>query len=352
MYKVKLTPYRPILGKIMYRQTKDGTLTSQDGRYRFYINEDVDNPDFWVVQGKGLRNVETCHVAPENTIVLTTEPRSVLIYPNDYLKQFGMVCTCQQQTRHPNIHFGPAILPWFVGYHRKADGNYAFTHDYNSFKTDPAPEKTKLISVITSSKAFTAGHIKRIKFVEKLKEYYGDKLDVFGHGFNDFADKWDVLSPYKYHIVIENSSQDYYWTEKLSDCFLCDTYPLYYGCTNIDEYFPKDSMTLIDIDDFEKTVAAIDRVIAEDTYSKSQEALAESKRLVLDKFNMFEYIASLCDTLNPEAPRKEVTLKPCHSMHEIHNFWNYLVVRAYYKLKMRIIDAVCGNRLKKGGERR
>lgn len=351
MYKVKLTPYRPILGKIMYRQTKDGTLTSQDGRYRFYINEDVDNPDFWVVQGKGLRNVETCHVAPENTIVLTTEPRSVLIYPNDYLKQFGMVCTCQQQTRHPNIHFGPAILPWFVGYHRKADGNYAFTHDYNSFKADPAPEKSKLISVITSNKAFTAGHIKRIKFVEKLKEYYGDKLDVFGHGFNDFADKWDVLSPYKYHIVIENSSQDYYWTEKLSDCFLCDTYPLYYGCTNIDEYFPKDSMTLIDIDDFEKTVAVIDRVIAEDTYSKSQEALAESKRLVLDKFNMFEYIASLCDTLNPEAPRKEVTLKPCHSMHEIHNFWNYLVVRAYYKLKMRIIDAVCGNRLKKGGER-
>ena len=72
--------------------------------------------------------------------------------------------------------------------------------------------------------------------------------------------------------------------------------------------------------------------------------------MVLDKYNMFEYIASLCDTLNPDAPRENVTLKPCHSMHEIHNFWNYLVVRAYYKLKMRLIDAFCGNRLKNGGK--
>ena len=84
-------------------------------------------------------------------------------------------------------------------------------------------------------------------------------------------------------------------------------------------------------------MAAIDRVIANDTYTKAREALAESKRLVLDKYNMFEYIASLCDTLNPDAPRENVTLKPCHSMHEIHNFWNYLVVRAYYKLKMRLL---------------
>lgn len=110
MYKVKLTPYRPGLAKIMHRQTRNDSLTSLDGRYKFYIDEDIEDPDFWVVQGKGLRQEKSCKVAPENTIMLTTEPRSILVYPKKYLNQFGMVCTCQEKTKHPNIHFGPAIL--------------------------------------------------------------------------------------------------------------------------------------------------------------------------------------------------------------------------------------------------
>mgnify|MGYP000553254596 CR=1 FL=1 len=87
MYKVKLTPYRASLGTIMHRQTKDDSLVSLDGRYKFYIDEDIEDPDFWVVQGKGLRQTASCHVAPENTIMLTTEPRSILVYPKNYLKQ-------------------------------------------------------------------------------------------------------------------------------------------------------------------------------------------------------------------------------------------------------------------------
>lgn len=346
-YKVKLTPYRPILGTIMHRQTRHDSLLSLDGRYQFYINEPVENPDFWVVQGKGLRQTETCNVAPENTIVLATEPRSVLVYPKKYLRQFGMVCTCQQQTQHPNVHLGPAILPWFVGYRRTADGGYSYDKDYDTLHEQPIPGKQKLISVITSNKAFTAGHIRRIQFVERLKAYYGDRLDVFGRGFREFEDKWDVLAPYKYHIVIENSAQDYYWTEKLSDCFLTGTYPLYYGCTNVDQYFPADSLTHIDINDFEGTVKTIDRILDNDTYDKAREALEESKRLVLDKYNMFEYIASLCDTLRPDAPKQQVTLRPCHSMDSPYNVWNYVVLRAFFKLKMKVIDLFCGNNLRK-----
>lgn len=344
-YKIKLTPYRPILGTIMHRQTRHDSLFSLDGRYQFFINEPVEDPDFWVVQGKGLRQQQTCHVAPANTIVLATEPRSVLVYPQKYLRQFGMVCTCQEQTRHPNVHLGPAILPWFVGYRRDGDNTYTYDKDYDTLSCQKVEKKDKLISVITSNKAFTDGHIRRIKFVERLKAYYGDRLDVFGRGFQEFDDKWDVLAPYKYHIVIENSSQDYYWTEKLSDCFLCDTYPLYYGCTNVERYFPADSLTKIDINDFDGTVKTIDRIIADDTYAKASDALAESKRLVLDKYNMFEYIASLCDTLNPDAPKQSVTLNPCHSMDDLHNVWNYTVMRGLFKLKMQLINCFCGNNL-------
>jgi hypothetical protein len=42
---------------------------------------------------------------------------------------------------------------------------------------------------------------------------------------------------FQFSIAIENSSQKYYFSEKLIDCLLTKTIPIYYGCTNIPEYF-------------------------------------------------------------------------------------------------------------------
>ncbi|MDR3266636.1 MAG: hypothetical protein LBT24_03600, partial [Tannerella sp.] len=244
-YIVKFAPYRKNLGEIMMRQTKDGKGLSADGRYQFCISEDIKEADFWVVQGKGIRQAESCRVSPGNTILLTTEPRSVLVYPQSYIRQFGMVHSCQEQMKHPNRVLGPAVLPWFVGFTEAEDGTCSYSQDYNSLMQSSLPPKAKLISVITSDKAFTQGHIDRIRFVEKLKKHYGDQIDVFGRGYRTFGDKWEVLAPYKYHIAIENSSQPYYWTEKLSDCFLTQTFPVYYGCTDLSAYFPEKSYQFI-----------------------------------------------------------------------------------------------------------
>lgn len=312
-------------------------MLSQDGRYRFVMGDDVKEADFWVVQGKGLRRNETCRVAPENTIVLTTEPRSVLIYPDKYLRQFGMVCTCQERTRHRNVHLGPAILPWFVGYDDRREGPIKVTLDYDALKA-MRPEKKKLISVITSNKAFTQGHIDRIRFVDKLKQHFGDQLDIFGRGYNPFGDKWDVLADYKYHIVIENSSQNYYWTEKLSDCFLAETYPLYYGCTNLGDYFPEGSYTPIDIARPDEAIRIIDEAIASERYEKSRALLHECKDLCLDKYNMFEYVARLCDSLDAKRPKQEVTISPCRSSGHPVNLLRYLVVRKYYEWKNKLVN--------------
>lgn len=339
MYKVKLTPYRSSLGRIFARQTKNHSLISHDGRYQFFMGDDVKDADFWVVQGKGLRKEETCNVAPENTIMLTTEPRSILIYPKKYLKQFGLVCTCQEKTDHPNVHLGPAILPWFVGYDEREEDNEDFkaSLDYDTLKKTSL-QKKKLISVITSNKAFTQGHIDRIKFVSKLKEHFGDQLDIYGRGFNSFGDKWEVLADYKYHIVIENSSQSFYWTEKLGDCFLAETYPFYYGCTNIDSFFPEDSYTPIDISDPDEAIRTIEKAIADNAYEKSKDRLHKCKELCLERYNMFDYIAMLCDKLDASRPKTNVTLNPCKSGDSWENLWHYIVTRTYYKWKNRIVN--------------
>ena len=344
---VKFTPYRRELGTIYRRQTKGGHLFSLDGCYEFLLDDDVSEADFWVVQGKGIRKSTTCRVAPQNTIMLTTEPRSVLVYPQNYLRQFGMVCTCQEQTQHPNIQFGPAILPWFVGFSERDDGTCDYTLDYDILHSPSNPkDKTKLISVITSNKAFTRGHLDRIKFVEKLKAYYGDRIDVFGRGFRDFDDKWDVLRPYKYHIAIENSSQRYYWTEKISDCYLAETFPFYYGCTNLDDYFPHQAFIPIDIRQPEKAIAQIDAAIAARRYEQAMKTLESCKLKVLDEYNMFEYAARLCDTLDATAPKQQVTILPCRTGAELENLFNYNIKRHYYELLTMLHYCRNGNQLK------
>lgn len=335
-FKVKFTPYRKNLGEIMLRQTKDGKGLSADGRYRFYINEEIEEPDFWVVQGKGVRQAGSCKVAPQNTVLLTTEPRSVLVYPQQYIRQFGRVCSCQKEMKHPDLVLGPAILPWFVGFTEAKDGTCSYSLDYDELIQLPTPRKTKLISVITSNKAFTQGHLDRIHFVEKLKERYGDKIEVFGRGYRDFDDKWEILAPYKYHISIENSSQPYYWTEKISDCFLAETFPIYYGCTNLSDYFPKESFQPVDIHNFDHATEIIDRLIADDIYEKRKALLSECKQKVLGEYNLFNYVASLCDQLDASLPKEEITLQPCHSMHDRHNFYNYTIARNFFKWKLKI----------------
>lgn len=339
MYNVKFTPHRKILGTICDRQTRGHEMVSLGGKYRFFIGDEIQEPDFWFVHGKGLSESETVRVAPANTVLMTTEPESVLIYPKRYTSQFGHVCTSQECIRHPHVILGPTILPWYVGYNESdEDSQLVATLDYDILKSREPHEKKKLISVITSNKSFTQGHIDRISFVTKLKAHFGDSLDIFGRGFNAFDDKWSVLHDYRYHIVIENCSQPYYWSEKLGDCFLAETYPFYYGCTNLNDYFPDGSYTAIDIRNPEQAIRIIEESIAQNTFEKSAGVLRECRELCLDRYNMFESMAAICDMLDPSLPKEDVTINPCVSGQSLRNFWRYTVGRSYYNMKNRIVN--------------
>jgi hypothetical protein len=319
---------------ISCRQLPGGKNISLCGNYEFYINDYSCKPDYVVVFGKGLRRKTALGVPKSRTILITGEPYSVLAYPKGYCEQFGVVCSCQPEIKGDNVVYTPAILPWFVGVDKTPQG-VKFPLDYDSLKR-AQPEKTKLISVITSTKAFTQGHIDRIRFVEKLMAKYGDKVDVFGHGFHSFGDKWDVLAPYKYHIVIENSSTDYYWTEKLSDCFLAGTYPLYHGCKNVSSYYPEGSLTKIDIRHFDEAVAVIEKAIADDAFEKSGEVLQRAKMLTLDKYNMFTQLADICSAISDKETSGEATIQPASHFFNLHNLYLHTIGRNYYKLKNKI----------------
>ena len=107
-------------------------------------------------------------------------------------------------------------------------------------------EKSKLVSMISSNKAMVAGHVYRLQWVEKLQ----GKLDLFGKGFQELEKKEDGLNDYMFSVAIENCgygmTQKNYFTEKLLDCFATGTIPVYFGCSNLEDYFNPDGVIKLD----------------------------------------------------------------------------------------------------------
>jgi len=97
-------------------------------------------------------------------------------------------------------------------------------------------EKKKLISFITSNKTFTDWHRFRVECVDYLsKNNY--KFDLYGVGYNEISGKIRGLKDYRFSISIENGIHKNYFTEKILDCFLTGTIPIYKGCPNIGDFF-------------------------------------------------------------------------------------------------------------------
>ena len=81
----------------------------------------------------------------------------------------------------------------------------------------------------------------------------GTPLTVYGDNPVVYQDKSVIFLDYQFSIAIENSKQKYYFTEKLIDCLITKTIPIYYGCSNIAEYFDTRGWILLetlDMDEF------------------------------------------------------------------------------------------------------
>ncbi|PSF36743.1 hypothetical protein C7H19_12295 [Aphanothece hegewaldii CCALA 016] len=282
MINVKLTfpfPDWPIL-----RQTPNGSGTWEN--YQFFVNQEIEECDYWVVFDQLLQKEQT-KCSPENIIFITGEPPTIKTYNNNFLKQFATIITCQRNITHPHVIYSQQGHPWFVG------------KTYDELQSNLSIQKTKLLSIITSDKLFTDGHKKRYEFAMKLKDYFGDAIDLYGRGIKDFNDKWEVLAPYKYSIAIENLVLEDWLTEKLPDCFLAETFPFYYGCPNVGSYFQSNSFQLIDINDFKSSIKLIEEKIFNSShYSSCQHSLIDSKNRYLANYSFFALIANTINKLS------------------------------------------------------
>lgn len=283
------------------------------GDYKFIIDDNLKECDFWIVYTDYKIEEETVKCNPENVIFIpgecyNTSPK----FTQKFLDQFGTIITVQKEIKHKNIIYSHNANPWFIG--KSFD-------ELNSLDT---PDKTKLISVISSNKAFTEGHRKRVDFVKKLKEYFGDQLDVYGRGITDFEDKWDVLANYKYSIAIENDYCEDWVTEKFFDCLYTHTLPFYYGCPNLESIVNKESFIRINIDDFESSVKIIEHAIQENEFDKRLDLLKKESIESLHRDNLFPFLVNILDKKNILSKKEFVKIRPEYEINKRNVFVRFL----------------------------
>ena len=230
--------------------------------------------------------VETLSCPKENTILVTTEPSSITRYGRAFAKQFHYLITNQDEKvlPHPNAIRSQTGNDWFYG------------KDYDSIVSVTHPNKTKKISTVCSNKQ--QGHtIHKLRYeFTKIMEERIPELERFGRGFKWIETKAEALDDYEFHVAIENHFAPHVWTEKLADAFLGFTVPIYYGCPNVYEYFPKDSLIQIDIHDVEGSISKIKEIIAtEGEYERRLDAVKEARRRVIEEYNLLAMINNIVE---------------------------------------------------------
>ena len=93
------------------------------------------------------------------------------------------------------------------------------------------------ISLIASMKNDFEGHKLRHKLIAFDKSHTDQLLKPLGRAYEQFNDMITALVPFKYSVVIENSIEPHYFSEKILNCLACKTIPIYWGHQSVKQYF-------------------------------------------------------------------------------------------------------------------
>lgn len=184
------------------------------------------------------------------------------------------------------------------------DKNYDFLHNLEYIE-----HKNNLSTIISNKKGAFNYEIRRNLLIN-ISNNYPNLCDIFGAGWNNELGssykgqldgyhqkynkninntKFNALINYKYSICIENCCKKNYFSEKFTDAILCWTIPIYYGCPNISEYFPKDSYYEVNINE-DECIEKIKTIINKPITEKNILALKEARNLILNKYNIWSTI--------------------------------------------------------------
>ena len=149
-------------------------------------------------------------------------------------------------------------------------------------------KKTKNISIVSSNKAECDLHRFRISIAKLCKrERLADTFGTFDGG--KLCSVEETLTDYRYSIAIENQISDYFFCEKITNCFAAQTIPIYTGARKLDEFFNMDGVIRLETEDLSE-VEKILKQCTEEEYIRRLPAVLDNYRRVQEYLNMDDYL--------------------------------------------------------------
>lgn len=164
--------------------------------------------------------------------------------------------------------------------------------------------KNKLCSIIASNKKNTTGHKLRHSIIDYLIMNNNNNVDFYGSRFNNLPymntkpytnehsgdhisnKKINGLKDYMFSICILPSKIDYEFDEKLIDCFLTGTVPIFWGCPSIDKFFNIKGMIIFDT--MEECINIINSINIE-KYNEMKPYIDENFKIANEKYTKFKF---------------------------------------------------------------
>ena len=298
-----------------FRQTPGGDGVWEDVRYTF---EDVGAEADWLVVYDEAPPGFVARVPHDRRILFLSEPRTIKRYPARCLAQFGRALSISEQPGYQGrIFHGNPALPWFYGLdinNPKGPQNYLHWDALEAADKTDRPERGE-ISVVCSTKTMNLNQHRRLRFLHMLKDRLGERLTIFGRGFQPIEDKAEGIDGFRYHLVLENNLLEHGWTEKLADPIIGGAFPIVSGGA-LESYFDPVGYRSIDTTRPREAVDTVERILDEDPAANARDAMAENKRRLMREHNFFEVcrrIALADPAPSAKAPAEEVLIAPRRS---------------------------------------
>lgn len=227
------------------------------------------------------------------------------IFPSHEENMFRIFYVCE-----PSVILG-SMIPWVLENHQHFD--VVMTHDDRLLNVIPNArnmhwtrsmilekeydvfsynDKKFQVSFICGGKLFTHDHYKRRECWDRQKEITIPKRMFHSTAFIGSLQKYDTeplpresklpaFIDSMFHIAIENCQIKGYFSEKLVDCFVSRTVPIYLGCPNIGDFF--DVRGIIIAKDVDDIIRICNNLTEEDFHSRKE--FVEKNRIIsLEKY--------------------------------------------------------------------
>lgn len=230
----------------------------------------------------------------EKAVLLCMEPVEMKnFYHPDFLNQFDGVVSWRRNIRHPqmNVRWVPYPLFYGIRFNRlKQPSGWIRLREMKMDADTKSRTRIGVCSFLLSAKNLCLTHKMRIDLMKYLRKHLPE-LAVFG--YEKHSDKETALDNFEASVVIENHDLADGFTEKIQDCFLAGAHPFYWGCRNLESYFPAESFTRIPLENPPRCLEIIRNGIQKKVWKENLAARHKARRLVVEKYNIYPALRQL-----------------------------------------------------------